>query len=628
MNRLKLWMLAAALAALCLLAAGCDNDDFGLFFAHFGVANSDSCRSLTVEIDLTAADALPAVDLGGDLRCTLAAERALEDCDFSVRVERSLRGNDVLLAQIDQCSLPAVAALFDCGFTEIEFDTLAENTTATCNCTARGHGCNPRPDLCVAQSSGCQTGLPTTTHPPINSTSTTSTSSTTTSTVPLRSLFSYRSTFEIPDEERVGAVQFDVDYSELGGPSRGTDNDLRFDCATLIDGALAEFSNDRTNGVLTVGLVSLAGFDTPAEIVECQLAAPSELSADGLQLEVVEAVDPETNPIDVSVGVGTFDLESRPTTTTSTSSTSTTTTTTDTSSCSTSTTLPEDATDYVVTFRVDGSVPLIGGIQWDVDYRGTGGAFRVGATARDADCTIAPNIVGLAAFGLARCPQVVTGGVIALDGFLAPAPVASCRFASSDGRPDVDDFRIEVTHAAFADLQPIEPKPGMSATVRAAGASSTTSTTTSTTLDGSALGTMWIDLELTDEFDEIGFVRFTVDHTAANGSFVRAPNGVSPRCLLSPNIDGIGLFTDPPSGTVLGGAIESAQRFESPATLASCLFRPDDEALSAEQFSANVTFIGGPNIGEVDPLPTLAVSIRVPLAISGRSPRRPHVAER
>ena len=183
-----------------------------------------------------------------------------------------------------------------------------------------------------------------------------------------------------------------------------------------------------------------------------------------------------------------------------------------------------------------------------------------------------------------------------------------------EARVQADDFEIDVVDASFFNLQPIEPKPRVFVTVHGAG----TSTTTTTTLGENRPDPLWIDIVLTNELADIGSIQFDIDYSAAGGSFAREPQGDGPRCHPAPEIEAIAEFHDPPDRNILTGGVISLGGFQSPTSVATCLFRPDDDTLTADQFTTTVVDAVFTSFQQIEPAPTLVVSIPAPLAISGR----------
>jgi cysteine-rich repeat protein len=146
----------------------------------------------------------------------------------------------------------------------------------------------------------------------------------------------------------LGALQLDLDFSGTSGfvPAQGTKPVCKGDVADTLTMFGIEGS------VVTVSVLSLAGFSTPAPIAHCTFEdATGTTDAKDFELVVTDATDIEGEAVAaprVSVEYGPCDDDTT-TTTTSTTTTSTSTTTSTTTSTSTSTTtLPDDCGNGIV----------------------------------------------------------------------------------------------------------------------------------------------------------------------------------------------------------------------------------------------------------------------------------------
>lgn len=150
----------------------------------------------------------------------------------------------------------------------------------------------------------------------------------------------------------LGALQLDLDYSGTGGLVPIENEKIR--CKGDVDNALSLFGIE--NEVVTVSVLSLAGFTTPARIAHCLFDDPDGTTgADDFDLRVTDSTGITGLAVavgHVSVSYGPCDDDTTTTTTSSTTTTTTTSSTTSTTTTSTSststTTMPESCGNGVV----------------------------------------------------------------------------------------------------------------------------------------------------------------------------------------------------------------------------------------------------------------------------------------
>ena len=512
-RRLRSLCLSVMALSLALAITGCDNGGGGgsqLLRLFFGLNGLDDCTRVVVEIDLEAANAALDEDETGELQCLLNAGLAASGCiaDFELRDDGA-----TFRATIDNCTVPGVSALFSCDFTQGTVDSIRSFTTVICDCNEPN--CDENPDICIdgnpdptscedctdgidndgdgktdcedptcQDDPACGTTLPTTSTSTttLSSTTTTTTqsstttsstiqtttSTTTSTTVPLN--LTCNLTFRLVDDVELGSLQWDTDYSAAPGVFVGSAGGV--ECATLIDGSIAEFNDQEESLTLTSGIISLAGFTGPVDVSECTFRASTDPVAEDFVITVVDAADPTITPVQPLPDVEITGIRCQgPTTSTLPLSDTTTTTTTSTTiigptltTTTTTTTLEPPGGDQLLTFSVPDTLSGVGAVQFTVDYTNAPGDFALAPNNVDPDCAVTGNVGGFGAFGDDTGARELTGGAISLAGFDTPASVATCTFEST-GSVSPSDFTIVVTDASFANLDPISPLPAVTVTV-------------------------------------------------------------------------------------------------------------------------------------------------------------------
>ncbi len=501
----KLGPSAVALT-FALAITGCD-DGGGrrLFTLFFGINGFDDCTRVVVEIDLDAAGAVIAEDGNGDLMCFLNALLDASGClvDFDLV-------NGTFTATIDECTIPAVSALFSCRFRTGVLSSIRAVTTATCVCNEPL--CDEDPDVCVGDASmgsdptacedctdgidndndgktdcedpGCQSDPACGTTLPTTSTSTTTTSSSTTtttqsSTTTTSSTVTTTSTttsttvpwqvrcrlvFHVPEDVDLGSLQWDTDYNAAPGVFVGAGGQV--ECAGLVDGGIAQFNDKEDELIMTAGIIHQTGFSAPLDVAECTLVATIDPVPEDFTLTTTDAADPDINPMIplpevilrsiecVSIVTTTSTIPNIETTSTSSTTAPIETTTT------TTTTAGGGGDTYTITFSIDATIESVGAVQFDVDYSGAPGGFV--DNAGEPVCAALPVVAGFGAFNDDTGSSVLTGGVISFSGFNTPAAIAECEFASTGAAPVPGDFSVTTTDASFSTTLPIDPFPDVS----------------------------------------------------------------------------------------------------------------------------------------------------------------------
>lgn len=450
---------------------------------YFGINNDGGCTSLTFDVDVVDAQAV--IERNGNaVDCALNAALTANGCNVSFNL---IDNGDTLRTTISGCQIPPVTNVFLCDFIDADISELTEQTTAVCSC--RQNGCDTTPPVCISEvpdPGSCEDcdnlvddddndlidcADPNCEHSPLcggdqetTTTSTTTTTSdggvtsTTTTTLPVI-IQNCTLTFRMTTAVTVGSMQWETDYSDAPGRMRGLGSAVR--CNSLVAGALSSFSDNDNAEVLTAGLVSLAGATGPLDLAECKFDATGTPVLSDFDITVVQARDPDVNPIEPLPAVILKSLDCITATTTTSiigGSTTTldggTTTTIDggpttTLDGGTTTTLPGNTGTFNVTFRLNSAAVPIGALQFSVNYAAAPGDFE--GTAGDVTCS--EGIVeALFAPNDKDAVRTLTLGIIALDAFSAPVNVATCKFIATTEAdvPVASDFIVTIDDATDA----------------------------------------------------------------------------------------------------------------------------------------------------------------------------------
>lgn len=495
------------------LLASC-HDEGGVLDVYFGARGSGSCDSISVVIDLAAADALLAPGFTDEQDCSLP--QILEDsgCDLSVEL---LNGGARARVTVSGCGeLPATESLFRCGFSDGTLEDISFTSKGACDCTTAA--CDSTPPLCINDNpllSGCERCSNGTDDdnngsvdcedpacenaPACNDSTTTSSSSTsvtdgpsstTSSTIPTEPVQKYAVTYSIDDGQNIGALQFDIGYGNAVLRARSVISDP--ECRKLVSSAFASFDYDTVAQTVHVSMSNLTGTAGLTELVECSFATDAEPAANDFSLHVAAALNLQGQPIASPPPVKVGDVVPVTTTTTDGGVTTTLQITTTTDDGVTTTTIPETGDPFLVTFRLtSASVADVASVQLSSDYSGANGKFRghgpnvsctdlVSGTLyalndQDTVCSLEQDKAcqsnsqctsGQGTCSVTRNELVI--GMISYSHFSAPIDLMVCEFLGEySDPPTASDFPIVIEDATDEAGDPIsiavaarvEPKP-------------------------------------------------------------------------------------------------------------------------------------------------------------------------
>jgi len=457
--------------AALLTACGGGGDGGAHPEVWFSINGRGTCGTTIVQVDLGAANA--ELSHRPDV-CQLDDSLAERGCvaDFA-----NLQPQDVLRVTISGCTVPASTGLFRCGFHDGDLDELTDVTDVTCTCASPG--CDPTPPVCAdggSNSTSCETcsnGLDDDGNGLIDCdddycdnsifcSSGSSTTSSSTSTTLVGGAPVWTVVIRLAVDQLLGSLQWDTGYVATGGSMLGLGDAVQ--CTSLISGGLAAFNDDDAAKQLTAGLVSIAGIDGPANLIECRLEAATKPEASDFVFSNIEATTVDSLPIadtdgfleiaSITGDVGTTTTtEHGPTTTSLVETTTTLSDTTTTTVSTTTTTVPAGDVLYNIRYSLTASsAELTGALQWKTDYSGAPGTFQ-GAGGAVA-CT--SPISGLFAPNDVDATKQLTLGVISFTGFAAPSILANCTFVGSAGDPPVaGDFPFTIEDQTDVNGEPI-----------------------------------------------------------------------------------------------------------------------------------------------------------------------------
>lgn len=104
----------------------------------------------------------------------------------------------------------------------------------------------------------------------------------------------YSVEFSIQSASRLGALQLEITHLGSSGSFIGRGDKL--DCVALVDAILA--ASYVGENVAKIGLISLHGVVTPSAIMRCGFRTREELGAADFSVEVTDASDTESLPVD------------------------------------------------------------------------------------------------------------------------------------------------------------------------------------------------------------------------------------------------------------------------------------------------------------------------------------------
>jgi hypothetical protein len=459
---MKRWLRATRTAALGLLLpamlASCGSGGGGGSVRLFFGTNGDGgCDEVVVEVDLEAAGAVLARRDDQSADCALGALLDTAGCEIAVE---EVDGGDTLRVTIDDCTIPPIAALFECGFSEADLSEFDDVAIADCDCETSG--CDQTPPVCVSgdddprSCEDCDNGqdddlngledcedpncehaavcgeTPTTTLPDTTTTTAPDTTTTTT-TLPVDGCLV---TFRLEDDVSVGSLQWLTAYGEAGGTFANTGENV--ECHTLVSEALSAINERSAEETLEVGLISVGGIDGPIDLVSCTWIAAVEPDPADFVVSDIEAATVEAELLpDPEIGVH-VDCDGTPPTTTTTTLPDTTTTTTLVS-----------ATKSKVLFKLTSASTTLGALQLAIDYSSAPGEFD-GEDAAVKCSNKVPD--ALTARKDDDAKDELNLGFVSVDGFSAPLDLSECDFTGSVPAPE--DFVITIEDAADIESEP------------------------------------------------------------------------------------------------------------------------------------------------------------------------------
>lgn len=449
----------------------------------FGANGNGACDRIVVTVDLEAAGAELERDNEGVIQCALDELLADDGCD--VVVNESEDGTQLTIT-IDGCSVPAIAALASCFFTDVDTSEIQAATEALCQCSTPG--CEENPPICAgedADPSACEdcsnddddddNGLTdcedpncrfdevcqdtTTTSTTVTTTTTLDTTTTTTTDTTTTTLPSVEVpctvTFSLEDKVTVGSLQWDTLYS--GGEMNGSN--AAVECTNLVAGALTAFNDDDANRTLSTGIINVSGFSGPTALAQCAFTAINAVpTSKNFNIQNVVATDPDLNDIEPTPDIVVSSIECDGPTTTTTTTLDTTTTTQDTTTTTvgdtTTTTIPDGPKNYNVVYKLETATAPVGSLQFDSSYASApefgfqGAAGTVSCTGNAAGALFAPNDN--------EAQKKLSLGFIAVSGFSAPTNLATCIYNGTAGDPPVPgDFPLSGVIATDTDFNDI-----------------------------------------------------------------------------------------------------------------------------------------------------------------------------
>lgn len=102
------------------------------------------------------------------------------------------------------------------------------------------------------------------------------------------------------DSGPVSALQLDINHLGSSGGWQGAGS--KANCQELVS-ANMRACNDKGRGRISCALIDVGGFPTPADVLSCVFKTGGTVSMSDFSAQVVDASDPQMNPIDVDVRV-------------------------------------------------------------------------------------------------------------------------------------------------------------------------------------------------------------------------------------------------------------------------------------------------------------------------------------
>jgi len=105
---------------------------------------------------------------------------------------------------------------------------------------------------------------------------------------------SYTVDIAVTTSARLGALQIEVDYFGTDGAFSGSGDQI--DCVSLVRATVA--ANAVSERVARIGMISLAGINTPAAILRCAFHSTGEVSRSSFDITVLDAARPNGTEVD------------------------------------------------------------------------------------------------------------------------------------------------------------------------------------------------------------------------------------------------------------------------------------------------------------------------------------------
>ena len=260
--------------------------------------------------------------------------------------------------------------------------------------------------------------------------------------------------------------------------------------------------------------------------------------------------------------------------------------------------------DCSFTIYLDDPV-LVGSLQYDVDYSGTGGDLN--GSGGSVECT---DLTGSVAAFFDDDAGTLDAAYLTFVGFSGPTDLATCNMTAATV-PGPSDFVATVTDGSDPFTTPFSPLPSASitnisctgGTTTTLGGTTTTTTTstTSTTFPGSPF--CWVRVSMTTN-EALGSLQYDLDYAGANGEFEGSSNGVTCENLA---VGTISSMADNDVGNVAVASI-SLSGFTGPADITRCAWLPYGADPVANDYTITVVDASDTSAQPVVPLPMLEIS--------------------
>jgi cysteine-rich repeat protein len=261
--------------------------------------------------------------------------------------------------------------------------------------------------------------------------------------------------------QAIGGLMVDIHYDgtgvEVGGASDAAD------CVTLVEGGLGAFNDKEDEGKLTTAMIHLSGFSGYTDVFECYVDTFGEVSADDLQIVILDPVNPQGTPIvpapEVDVRYVECDFSGGGTDPTGDDEFAD-------EDSDEPTGEPDSDGDgectggaYDVTFSVEASLEF-GSLQFETNYASAPGGFEGMGDAVSCEVVV-PGGGHFASFNDQDGQSRVIAGIVSIGGFSTPGDVVRCRFEADGAVPTADDFSVSVTDASTPNVQTMVPVPAV-----------------------------------------------------------------------------------------------------------------------------------------------------------------------